>query len=74
MKYGNLNFLEPSWPCQACNRTALPFTEKVAYIMGVNVVTINRIDKAVSNFNKFNYCFLYISLVFGIENQYINMY
>jgi len=23
MKYGNLNFLEPSWPLQACNGTAL---------------------------------------------------
>jgi len=25
MKSGNLNFLEPSGPLQACNRTALPF-------------------------------------------------
>jgi len=25
MKYENLNFLEPSGPLQACNRTALPF-------------------------------------------------
>jgi hypothetical protein len=25
MKYGNLNFLEPSGPLQACNGTALPF-------------------------------------------------
>jgi hypothetical protein len=24
MKSGNLNFLEPSWPLQACNGTALP--------------------------------------------------
>jgi hypothetical protein len=24
MKYGNLNFLEPSGPLQACNGTALP--------------------------------------------------
>jgi hypothetical protein len=24
-KYGNLNFLEPSGPLQACNGTALPF-------------------------------------------------
>ena len=24
-KYGNLNFLEPSGPIQACNGTALPF-------------------------------------------------
>ena len=26
MKSGNLNFLEPSGPPQACNGTALPFT------------------------------------------------
>ena len=26
MKSGNINFLEPSGPLQACNRTALPFT------------------------------------------------
>ena len=25
MKYGNLNFLEPSGPLQACNGTDLPF-------------------------------------------------
>jgi len=25
MKSGNLNFLEPSGPLQACNGTALPF-------------------------------------------------
>jgi hypothetical protein len=30
MKYGNLNFLEPSVPLQACNGTALPFY--VSYI------------------------------------------
>ena len=25
MKFGNLNFLEPSGPLQACNGTALPY-------------------------------------------------
>jgi len=29
MKFGNLNFLEPSGPLQACNETALPFTISV---------------------------------------------
>ena len=29
MKSGNLNFLEPSGPLQACNGTALPFTVTV---------------------------------------------
>ena len=28
-KSGNLNFLEPSGPLRACNRTALPFTAAV---------------------------------------------
>jgi len=27
MKYGNLNFLEPSGPVQVCKGTALPFTQ-----------------------------------------------
>ena len=26
MKFGNLNFLKPSVPLQACNGTAIPFT------------------------------------------------
>ena len=30
MKSGNLNFLEPSGPLQACNGTDLPFTVIVA--------------------------------------------
>jgi len=29
MKSGNLNFLEPSGPLQACNGTALPFTVQI---------------------------------------------
>jgi hypothetical protein len=29
-KSGNLNFLEPSWPIQACNGTDLPFVDRVA--------------------------------------------
>ena len=29
-KYGNLNFLEPSGPVQACNRTVLPLPLQVA--------------------------------------------
>ena len=33
MKSGNLNFLEPSGPLQACNGTDLPFTESVAQAM-----------------------------------------
>jgi len=32
MKSGNLNFLEPSGPLQACNGTALPFTFSCLYI------------------------------------------
>jgi hypothetical protein len=31
MKSGNLNFLEPSGPLQACNGTALPFTLHTVY-------------------------------------------
>jgi len=32
MKSGNLNFLEPSVPVQACNGTALPLHALVGYI------------------------------------------
>jgi len=35
-KSGNLNFLEPSGPVQACNGTALPFTASL-YLMPVNI-------------------------------------
>ena len=28
-KSGNFNFLEPSGPVQACNRTALPYKDKL---------------------------------------------
>ena len=31
MKYGNLNFLEPSGPLQACNGTALPLSTYMVY-------------------------------------------
>jgi len=33
MKSGNLNFVEPSGPLQACNGTALPFSCKVPVIL-----------------------------------------
>jgi hypothetical protein len=32
MKSGNLNFLEPSGPLQACNGTALPFLNLVVFL------------------------------------------
>ena len=32
MKSGNLNFLEPSWPLQACNGTAFLYTPVYEYI------------------------------------------
>jgi len=32
MKSGNLNFLEPSGPLQACNGTALPFIVHYEYL------------------------------------------
>ena len=40
MKSGNLNFLEPSGPLQACNGTALPFTwlPKRIYVLNIDSV------------------------------------
>ena len=34
---GNLNFLEPSGPLQACNGTALPFTDRDTILLGVTL-------------------------------------
>jgi len=33
MKSGNLNFLEPSGPLQACNGTDLPFTLVILWLL-----------------------------------------
>ena len=38
MKSGNLNFLEPSGPLQACNGTALPFIDMLLSAVSVLVV------------------------------------
>jgi len=35
MQSGNLNFLEPSGPLQACNGTALPFTYYLTQISNI---------------------------------------
>jgi hypothetical protein len=51
MKSGNLNFLEPSGPLQACNGTALPFLvtclylewQTIAYYMRFEVLRIVKI-------------------------------
>ena len=37
MKSGNLNFLEPSGPLQACNGTALPLPLTLSHIMIVSL-------------------------------------
>ena len=51
MKSGNLNFLEPSGPLQACNGTALPLYS-VTWCQGVwlGVVSV-RVDYTVTNFD-----------------------
>jgi hypothetical protein len=38
MKSGNLNFLEPSGPLQACNGTALPFNNNNNKFLETNVI------------------------------------
>ena len=40
MKSGNLNFLEPSGPLQACNRTALPFTYEVIHSIQIYLYVV----------------------------------
>jgi len=43
-KSGNLNFLEPSGPVQACNGTALPFT--------VQTINSYKVSPHLSSFRK----------------------
>ena len=50
MKSGNLNFLEPSGPVQACNGTALPLSLRHLYFesssdVPVGIVTSCEMDK-----------------------------
>jgi len=40
MKSGNLNFLEPSGPLQACNGTALPFFLPFCYKLYLHVLLV----------------------------------
>jgi len=46
MKSGNLNFLKPSEPLQACNGTALPYMSPTILINRVIEVSRNQIDEA----------------------------
>jgi len=50
MKYGNLNFLEPSGPIQACNGTALPFTSHQHISVDDFGWRVNRIKLLISLF------------------------
>jgi hypothetical protein len=57
MKSGNLNFLKPSGPLQACNGTALPFTVVIECTMtSVNVFEFQRalLSTVDVNYNKYN--------------------
>ena len=40
MKSGNLNFLEPSGPLQACNGTALPYIYKYTEIQSTKLFSV----------------------------------
>jgi hypothetical protein len=40
MKSGNLNFLEPSGPLQACTGTALPLTTTTTIIIIIIIIII----------------------------------
>jgi len=53
MKSGNLNFLEPSGPLQACNGTDLPFTNYlntlIKMVKNVGEETANYVGRVSSN-------------------------
>ena len=52
MKSGNLNFLEPSGPLQACNMTALPLAYKRPYVSFRGALEINFVHKYLSEQRK----------------------
>ena len=41
MKSGNLNFLEPSGPLQACNGTALPYIQSNLITISISEVKVH---------------------------------
>jgi hypothetical protein len=42
MKSGNLNFLEPSGPVQACNGTGLPISESYFLLFGIECLSLHK--------------------------------
>jgi len=63
MKSGNLNFLEPSGPLQACNGTALPFVIlKCTGFEAVGFKDVNRSAKAQECVKKND--FIHIRMLF----------
>jgi hypothetical protein len=52
MKSGNLNFLETSGPLQACNGTALPFTDCLTPHHGLN----HKLPRKLKEWCKFSRC------------------
>ena len=56
-KSGNINFLEPSGPVQACNGTALPFfTSVVCHVMNSEIHVSTVIDSETSNISAVSCC------------------
>jgi len=51
MKSGNLQFLEPSGPLQACNGTALPYPLRASYLRFGKDILLD--DLHYTNCNKF---------------------
>jgi len=59
MKSGNLNFLEPSGPLQACNGTALPLRHlEVPERQYTYYVTLRRFCEAIVAVESNKYCIL----------------
>jgi hypothetical protein len=52
--------------------SACAYSQRAAYYTGVTVATVKRTRKGLSNFHKFNYYFVYISIIFAADNQHTN--
>jgi hypothetical protein len=79
MKSGNLNFLEPSGPLQACNRTVLPAIAKLLKKLNEYEILLRRLmewntrqqKKAVKSYREDGKCLLYkiVNVIWFIRLQ-----
>ena len=73
MKSGNLNFLEPSGPLQACNGTALPFIYIIYYMCYIYIYLLPPWACVACPRVNFTFTFTFISTFTFICTMWIKM-